>query len=215
MYLKKTRLPERVIHTIGHSNHPLGTFLEMLRRNGIRELVDVRSTPFSRHVPHFNRQNLEEPLEEAGIAYRFMGEALGGRPANPEYYDEAGSVQYHLMANDPAFREAVREMVDRCQDWSIALMCTEADPLACHRTLLVAQAVRQATAAVHHIMRDGQRENHDETLTRLMSQWGMPRGDQQDLPREQVIGQAIRLQARKVGYKRSGSTSPQTPEIHA
>ena len=208
MYLKKTRPPEPAIHTIGHSNHTLGDFLQILQRNGIQELVDVRSTPFSRHVPHFNRPGLGDPLADAGIAYRFMGDTLGGRPACPEYYDEAGRVQHHLMAGDPAFQEALREIVDRCENWSIALMCTEADPLACHRTLLVARAIRQAGASVYHIMRDGQREDHDETLTRLMSQWGMPRGDQQDLRREQVIDQAVLKQAGKVGYRKVGYRKP-------
>ena len=202
MYRPARKPPEQLIHTIGHSNHSLGTFLEMLQKHGIREVVDVRSTPFSRHVPHFNRERLETPLEEAGIAYRFMGETLGGRPQDACCYDEHGIVQYEIMAEDAGFQESISQIADQSRDWSLALMCTEADPMACHRTLLVAHAMRKTGTSVYHILRDGQREDHDETITRLLSLWGMPLGEQEDMKREQVIEQALRQQARKVGYRK-------------
>ena len=74
-----TVIETRVL-TVGHSNHPLETFVSLLRQHGVTTLADVRSAPYSRFNPHFNRKSLDAALQAHGIAYRFMGQALGGRP---------------------------------------------------------------------------------------------------------------------------------------
>src|SRR5262245_44126877 len=82
--------------SVGHSNHPLEQFLELLRGAGVSALADVRSSPFSRQ-PHFNGPALAPVLRQADIAYVFLGDQLGGRPRSRALYDDEGRVDYELV----------------------------------------------------------------------------------------------------------------------
>src|SRR5215510_10638425 len=86
--------PRRSVLTIGHSRHPIDRFLALLRQHGVETLVDARSHPFSRFSPQFSRKPLERAVSDAGVRYLFLGDALGGRPAQRECYDEAGKLDY-------------------------------------------------------------------------------------------------------------------------
>src|SRR5438105_2331658 len=85
------------LFTVGHSNHEPEALLELLRGAGVTALADVRSSPFSRRLPQFNRPTLEAYLRHNGIAYVFLGGELGGRPASPELYDAAGWADYERV----------------------------------------------------------------------------------------------------------------------
>jgi uncharacterized protein (DUF488 family) len=74
------------ILTVGHSNHPLSVLVALLRDFDVQRVVDVRSTPYSRYSPQFNRDSLVSNLQDAGIAYGYAGEYLGGRPTDPTCY---------------------------------------------------------------------------------------------------------------------------------
>ena len=93
--MSKTQYP---VFTIGHSNHSLEHFIELLRAHEVDEVVDVRSAPYSRYAPHFNRDELEDALEKVGVDYLFMGDELGGRPADRSCYDDTGRVVYDKVA---------------------------------------------------------------------------------------------------------------------
>ena len=71
--------------TLGHSNHDLSDWLALLRQHGIEVVVDTRSSPYSKYVPHFDKELMQRSLEETGVRYLFLGAELGGRPANPAY----------------------------------------------------------------------------------------------------------------------------------
>ena len=200
MYRPTQKNNRKTITTIGHSNHPLSEFMRLLKMNRIQEVVDVRSTPFSRHVPHFSRDHLAGTLEQAGVAYTFMGDTLGGRPSDPEYYDQEGRVQYHLAAQSPDFQEAIDELAGRAGNWETALMCTEGDPLRCHRTLMVAHNLEKAGAQVVHILPDGKREDHDMTISRLLEKWPQRTSPTSRLNRKELVEWALRQQNRAVGY---------------
>ena len=92
------------IHTIGHSNLSAESLVEMLKRRGITEVIDVRSTPYSRHVPQFNRENIRATLERNGAGYTHMGDSLGGRPQEERLYDRDGRANYSLMAQEKRSR---------------------------------------------------------------------------------------------------------------
>jgi uncharacterized protein (DUF488 family) len=101
---------ERHLFTIGHSNHPLEKFIELLRRHGVEVVVDTRSQPYSRHAPHFNRDALRAALASAGIRYSFLGEELGGRPRGEEYYDAEGYVRYDRVAAADFFQTGIARL---------------------------------------------------------------------------------------------------------
>lgn len=187
------------ILTIGHSNHTLEGFLALLAKHGVTGVADVRSAPYSRFRPHFNRDALAATLKTHGIDYVFLGRELGGRPDDPACYD-GGRVDYERVARTSSFRDGVDRVIDEAARHRIALMCAEKEPLDCHRTLLVARALDESGVAVAHVLADGHLEPHAETMDRLLAAFDLnPNGDLLR-PREEVLAHAIALQARRVGY---------------
>ncbi len=143
------------IWTVGHSNHALPDFVALLRKERIRFLVDVRSFPYSRHAPQFNREDLQEAMRHESIGYLFLGETLGGRPTRNEDYDDEGHALYWRMARHPEFAAAIDRLIAGVREHRIALLCSEADPEACHRRLLVGKVLADRGVELRHILRDG------------------------------------------------------------
>ncbi|MBI2502151.1 MAG: DUF488 domain-containing protein [Candidatus Latescibacteria bacterium] len=184
--------------TIGHSNHSLETFMSLLRRHDVTALADVRSAPYSRFNPHFNRDALERSLSAHGIRYVFLGRELGARPDDRSCY-ENGRVQYARLAHTDLFRSGIERIARGANDYRIALMCAEKEPLECHRTLLVARALAEIGIAVQHILADGGLESHDAAMERLLDIAGLPH---QDLfrSRDELIAEALARQEERVAY---------------
>ena len=196
---------KRVVLTVGHSNHSLEAFVALLLQHGVTALADVRSAPYSRFNPQFNRKALDASLEAVGIRYVFMGRALGGRPDDPSCYED-GRVRYDRLAKTPLFREGLERIVDGAGRERIALMCAEKEPLDCHRTILVGRNLAERGVTVAHILADGALEPHDETMGRLLDSAGLPR---QDLlqSREQLIEEALAHRKRRIAH----AGKPATP----
>jgi uncharacterized protein (DUF488 family) len=143
------------IWTIGHSNQSFEAFARLLLDEEIDVVVDVRSFPYSRFAPHFNREDLAPALRERGIRYGYLGDELGGRPVKDEHYDGEGHALYGLMAQEPAFRQALDRVVAGARDHRVALMCSEAEPRSCHRRLLVGKVLAEQGVELRHILRNG------------------------------------------------------------
>ncbi len=184
--------------TIGHSNHALEDFVALLQQHGITLLADVRSAPYSRFNPHFNRKALDAALNERGIAYLFLGRALGGRPEDRACYEE-GRVRYDRVARTPLFREGIERVVAEARRERVALMCAEKEPLACHRTVLVGRSLAAEGVALAHILADGTLEPHDATMDRLLASLKLPRGDLLQ-SREALIEEALDAIARRIAW---------------
>jgi uncharacterized protein (DUF488 family) len=143
-------VPPRLL-TIGHSVHPIATFTALLAAHGIDHLVDVRRRPVSRRHPHFNRAALAATLAAAGVGYTWL-EALGGmrdpRPDTPNTAlgDLAGYADH--MATE-AFATAVAALADLATRHTTAVMCAEADPAHCHRSLLADHLATHGWDVVH------------------------------------------------------------------
>jgi type I restriction enzyme S subunit len=161
---------ERSIFTIGHSNSSIDTFLNHLRRHDITMIADVRSIPYSRHFPHFNREALQASLATAGIKYVFLGDELGARPKDRACYSYDGSVDYQRLAARPQFRRGIVRVLAAARTERVALMCSEREPLNCHRTLLIGRVIAQDNVAVQHILSDDRLECHSDTEKRLMAE---------------------------------------------
>ena len=145
-----------VIHAIGHSNHTTAAFVDLLRRHGITLVVDVRSQPYSRWVHQFNREILARALQDAGIAYRFMGDALGGRPADAALYDpDQERPDYQRVEQTPVYQAGIDQLLDLAGTEQVAVMCSEGDHRHCHRHLLITQTLLGRGVRVLHIQPDG------------------------------------------------------------
>lgn len=143
------------VFTIGHSNHPIEKFLELLRLYSVETVADVRSRPVSRYFPHFRQQALKNALAQTDIEYVYFGNELGGKPASDEMYDPQGHVIYERLAATPAFRSGIQRVENLLTTTRLALMCTEADPAECHRHPLIATYLVERNIQVQHILRDG------------------------------------------------------------
>jgi uncharacterized protein (DUF488 family) len=141
--------------TIGHSTHPIDEFIGMLAAHGVELLVDVRTVPRSRHNPQFNRDALPESLRTAGIRYLHMPDLGGLRHAR---LDSANTGWRNLSfrgfadyMQTPEFAAALEKLIELSGDSRVALMCSEAVPWRCHRSL-IADALSVRGIPVEHIM---------------------------------------------------------------
>ena len=184
--------------TIGHSTHGLDAFIALLQQHNVNAVADVRSAPYSRFNPQFNRQPLAEALEAEGIRYVYLGHELGGRSDDPACYED-GRVRYDRVAATESFRNGLARVVHGATSYRIALMCAEREPLDCHRTLLVAPALDERGVDVAHIHADGRLEPHAEVMNRLLDVLKLPR-DSLYGTREELIATAVARQARRVAY---------------
>ena len=164
------------IFTIGHSNHPQATLLGLLGRHGIAAVADVRSSPYSRHNPQFNREPLERALRAAGVAYVHLGRELGGRPADRACYVD-GKVRFDLIARTPLFQAGLDRLRAGMRRQRLCILCAEKDPIACHRFLLVCRHLAAPGIAIRHILEDGSLEDHEAADRRLLALLKIPGRD--------------------------------------
>jgi uncharacterized protein (DUF488 family) len=144
------------LYSIGHSDHSVEAFLDLLRRHEIAVVVDVRSQPYSQWVPQFNRESLARDLEAAGVCYVFMGDSLGGRPADRALYDPGQEYpDYDRVARSAAFQAGIEQLLERSATERLAIMCSEGDYHKCHRHKLITPTLLERGARVFHIRPDG------------------------------------------------------------
>lgn len=142
--------------TIGHSNYAIEAFLRLLEKYAINCLVDIRSSPYSRYVPQFNRENLLRSLEKEKILYVYMGDKLGGRYMDPDLLYSDGVVDYGKVMQKKEFRQGIQSVIRNIKKGlNIVLMCAEKDPLDCHRFLLVSKGLSDQGVRVKHILGNG------------------------------------------------------------
>lgn len=160
------------IWTVGHSRHQLPALLAVLRGPGIELVADIRSRPFSRYNPQFNRERFGAALSEAGLGYLFLGAELGGRPPEPEFYDGDGHVRYGALASTERFTAGLRRLLAESDRQRVVMLCSEEDPRRCHRRLLVGRVLTGRGIPVRHIRGDGSvvREEDLGPLPQPMSQ---------------------------------------------
>jgi uncharacterized protein (DUF488 family) len=161
--------------TLGHSNHSIETWLKLVRQHEIEVVVDTRSSPYSKYVPQFDRELMQRSLEQANVRYLFLGEELGGRPANPAYYDAKGRVLYSRLRDDARFQAAIARLETGMERFRIALVCGEEDPAHCHRRLLIGRVLTEHGHTMQHIRGDGRLETDEQ----VANQAGKPLIDTQ------------------------------------
>ncbi len=164
------------VFSIGHSAHTFDVFLALLRGAGITAIADVRSSPHSRYLPQFGRDTLEKSLREAGIAYVFLGKELGGRPEGRGMYRN-GVADYERMAAAPVFAHGIGRLIEGAGRHRICMLCSEKDPLDCHRCLLVGRRLWQRGIAVRHILGDGAQATHEAIEASLLEMTGRAASD--------------------------------------
>ena len=159
------------IFTIGYGNRTQEGFVNTLKMSGVDMVVDVRSIPRSRYVPHFNEDIIYDVLEAEGISYLSGGEKLGGRVTDLSLYDH-GRVSWEKVAGSEEFQSGIASLEGLCEDGHIvAVVCSEGDPLSCHRFGLLSRALASDGMDVRHILPNGEVVRHDEMEARLVEKY--------------------------------------------
>jgi uncharacterized protein (DUF488 family) len=206
------------LFTVGHSNQSLPQLIAQLQSQEVNAVADVRSVPFSRRLPQFNRPELEAELPRHGLTYVFLGDELGARRDEPEAY-EGLQAAYERVAQLPAFQRGLERVITGVTKGLIlALLCAERDPLTCHRAVLVSRHLSNRGLDVQHIHGDGSLESHaalelrmQQALHRLGVLEAFGTAVQLDLlgnplvqaavPHpEQVLEQAYKEQGKRIAY---------------
>ena len=200
--------PQIAVFTIGHSVHSGERFMTLLRNVGITAVADVRTSPYSHYSPQFNRDDVREQLRRNGISYAYLGKELGGRPDSSRYCCE-GVADYEKMAQSQEFKKGLERLIDGAARYKVALMCSEQDPLDCHRCLLVGRALAERGIGVAHIQSQGAIATQAQIEDGLLELSGRS-ADDLFATREERLAAAYRERARKVAFAepRPGSQQP-------
>ena len=189
------------ILTIGHSRHSHERFLALLEAGQVTAVADVRSAPVSRFSPHFNKSALAASLAERGIAYVFLGAELGGRPEGEAMYSD-GRADYEKMAAGSEFHAGLARVTETAKRHRMAVMCSEADPLDCHRCLLIGRALAGAGFDIGHILASGEIITHGAVEERLLQLEHLAEADLLLGSRAERLAEAYRARGRRIAYAR-------------
>lgn len=161
------------IYSIGHGNKSTGDFLSELRSFGITFLMDVRSRPYSKWNPAFNKADLEILMEKNGFRYVFAGDVLGGMPDDRSCYDEEGKVVYDRIRGKTGFKEGLNRLVTANEKQILlAVMCSESKPHECHRSKLIGQELLKLGVSVNHIVGENKVKSQETVMNELTGGYG-------------------------------------------
>lgn len=188
----------QVIYTIGHSNGSTERIIGLLQQHSITAVADVRSQPYSRFNPQFNREALASSLKNAGMEYVFLGQELGARSEDPACYRN-GRAQYSLIARTPVFQRGIARLLGGTERLNVSMLCAEKEPLVCHRGILISRHLHEQGIIVRHILEDGSVEDHEASLARLLEMHSLE-NEHLFHTREERIAIAYEKQSQDIQY---------------
>lgn len=190
----------QIIYTVGHSNHEVEQFIKLLQSYSIDIVVDVRSAPYSQHCPQFNKKTIEQVLSNNGMKYLFLGKELGARPDSQECY-EYNRVKYDKLKKTDLFRQGIERLKNGAGKCIVTMMCSEKDPINCHRTILISRVLKGEGIEVRHILDENKTVSQNEIEEQLQKEFKLEPLLFDSAGAEQArIGEAYRKQEEKITY---------------
>jgi len=194
-----------VIYTVGHSTLKPEYFLELLQEYSVNCVVDVRSIAASGFNPQYNKESLSNFLKNNAVIYFHYGEEFGARHNDPDLLDEEGKVDFEKVRKSWNFKRGVEQLwqgVDK--DLTIALMCSESEPLDCHRFSMVSIALEKDGFEVRHILKDKTLKSNSQLETQLLKKYDkkMPKADlfEPNVTLDDQLKVAYRLRNKEIAY---------------
>lgn len=166
----------KTIYTIGYSTYDINTFISTLKNNNIAAIADVRSSPYSKFKPEFNREFLAEVLKKNRLYYVFLGDELGARSKDNSCYID-GRADHQLISQSVLYKKGIERILKGLENYTIALMCAEADPITCHRNILICRTLKKNNIEIKHILSEGKVENNSFTEERLLHEYSLEKND--------------------------------------
>ena len=192
------------VFTIGCSIHLTEQFVSSLKKYKVAAVVDVRSMPFSKHSPQFNQNILKAYLPKQDIEYVHLGKEFGARREESEAYSN-DIVDFKKVSKLSIFQHGIERIYTAIDHygWNIALMCTEKDPIDCHRFLLVAKNVAKVLDInIKHILFDGSYIDHCALEQKMLKESPVKPSLFDDDP-DSLLEQAYEFYGRKIAYKKA------------
>jgi uncharacterized protein (DUF488 family) len=196
------------IYTVGHSSQTQEEFLSLISAFDIDCIVDVRSVPASKYTPQFNLEQIKWFLKARGVQYLHFGDEFGAR--RTDCINDDGQVDFELAVKTPAFLRGVERLRKGLEKgFTISLMCSEAEPLECHRFSLVSRYFYDNGFEVNHILKGGEIAAHKELETKMIQEY--MHAKKYHLPEVDMLfgsytandqrRDAYRLKNKEIGYK--------------
>jgi len=164
-------------YTVGHSTYEIEEFVELLKKHGINCIVDVRSSPYSKFVPQFNKDDLKSELKTARIQYLHLGHLLGARWKNRKLLNANGVVDFSKVSETDEFNNGLDRVISGIvKGYTIGIMCSEKDPYECHRFALISKYLSRRGVEITHVLSKEKVTTHAELESRLVEESGLPLG---------------------------------------
>ena len=161
-------------YTIGHSDLPVEAFIYFLKKAKVEIIIDVRSSPYSKYQTQFNREDISQKLNQENIEYHYMGDTLGGRYSSPEFLMTDGTVDYEKVSTTQKFSSGLEEVIKFIHAGrTVSLMCSEKDPLRCHRFVLISKNLQKSGIEVIHLCPELIQKTQTELENELLNQNGL------------------------------------------
>jgi len=191
----------RIIYSIGHSNHKADKFVTILQGFSIDVVADVRSVPYSKYCPQFNKETIEQVLKSSGIKYLFLGKELGARPTDQSYYVDA-MVSFEELKLSEFFQRGISILLDSIEKHNIAIMCSEKEALNCHRAILISRVLTEKGITVKHILSETELLDQKDIETMLLKKFEMEKTlFDKASSRQSDIDEAYKKQENLICYK--------------
>lgn len=192
-------MPNQRVFTIGHSTHNIDDFVGLLKMHKINCLIDVRSQPYSRIAPQFNKDRLGANLKNHKILYAHFEKEFGARHTKSSLLDEDNKVDFDKVRASGNFKEGIQRLKKALDlGYIIVLMCSEAEPFDCHRFSMVSYQLRKEVE-VSHILRDGSLKENSDLEKELLGQYNKKLNPLFDTE-EQQIEKAYRLRGKDIAF---------------
>ena len=186
------------IYTIGYSTFIIESFLAVLRKYSINVVADVRSSPYSKYKPEFNKNELKHTLSNHNFSYVFLGDQCGARIKSPECYIN-GKADYNLISKHPLFIQGLDRIKTGIEKYRIVLMCAEKDPITCHRMILICKNLKAPEIQIYHILENTNLETQQNSEKRLLELYNLDQPHLFETENDQ-LNEAYERQASKIAY---------------
>jgi uncharacterized protein (DUF488 family) len=205
---------KHIVYTVGHSTHKIDYFLELLTEYRITCVVDVRSVAASSYNPQYNKEPFSNFLKNNGITYLHFAEEFGARHNDPELLDDEGKVDFEKIQKSWNFKNGVEKLWQEIdKGYIIVLMCSESDPLICHRFSMVSTALEKNGLQVMHILKDKSLKSNIQLEKQLLREYEklvlQPSIFQETVTLYEQIKLAYRLKNKEIAFS-PYSTQPET-----
>ena len=194
-----------IIYTIGHSTHQLEYFLELLKEYGVNCIVDVRSVPASAYNPQYNQDPFKNYLKKNKITYLPFAEEFGARQSDPDLLDKDGKLDFEKVRKGRLFKNGLERIWQGIEKgFTIAIMCSESEPLDCHRFSMVSFGLEKDGFEVKHILKDKSIKSNAELEKDLLKKFEkkLPQKSlfEPDITVDDQLKAAYRLKNKEIGY---------------